>query len=326
MLLCIIAMIYSCCDMVELENPNVKPPIEEPDNPEEPEEKPLIDGSIFNIQINDEIMATLGTGNWNSITFGNGKYVAVNTNAQIAYSTNGINWTIKNIGVENVSDIHCIKYLNGKFIACSNWGTSQSRIWLYSTDGINWYKGGWASGIGSSFRIADFSYNDGEYIAVGSNIYCTSYDGISWTNRSTKLAGGESIALGAGKYVTIYKNNIYYRNAVKDSNEWTKITVNSSKYPLSKIAYGNGKFIAIGAKREYFEYILTYATSSDGVNWNYYEYPANTFLTSTGIYALTFDKGWFVAIAYNNILFSEDGANWKNQSNTNKPRCVCIMQ
>lgn len=77
------------------ENPDDEKPDEE--NPDEPTEEPLTDGSLFTVQLNDDIMALVGTGTWNAIAYGNGKYVAVGDGGWIAYSTNGVDWTQKQI-------------------------------------------------------------------------------------------------------------------------------------------------------------------------------------------------------------------------------------
>ena len=96
-------LILGGCDLGAPENPDDEKPDEE--NPDEPTEEPLTDGSLFTVQLNDDIMALVGTGTWNAIAYGNGKYVAVGDGGWIAYSTNGVDWTQKQIGTNSWDDI-----------------------------------------------------------------------------------------------------------------------------------------------------------------------------------------------------------------------------
>lgn len=63
-----------------------------------------------------------------SITYGDGKFVAVSGN--VKYSTDGITWTVGSMPI----NAFAVTYGNGKFVAVSN-STNES---AYSVDGINW--------------------------------------------------------------------------------------------------------------------------------------------------------------------------------------------
>ena len=72
---------------------------------------------------------------WFSVTYGNGKFVAVafsGTN-RVMYSSNGINWTAAAAAENNTWT--SVTYGNGKFVAVSEDGTNRV---MYSTDCINW--------------------------------------------------------------------------------------------------------------------------------------------------------------------------------------------
>lgn len=74
---------------------------------------------------------------WNSMTFGNGKFVAVaqsGSNTRAAYSTNGSTWTLGS-GIP-ANSWESVTYGNGTFVAVAKTGTG-NRV-ATSTDGINW--------------------------------------------------------------------------------------------------------------------------------------------------------------------------------------------
>ena len=70
---------------------------------------------------------------WYSVTYGNGKFVAVaNSSNKSAYSEDGINWTLSTM--PSTASWYTVTYGNGKFVAIAN----ESDQAAYSEDGINW--------------------------------------------------------------------------------------------------------------------------------------------------------------------------------------------
>ena len=73
------------------------------------------------------------TNSWQSVTYGNGKFVAVSGNSGIgAYSEDGINWTSS--ALSSPDRWRSVTYGNGKFVVVAY----NSNATAYSTDGINW--------------------------------------------------------------------------------------------------------------------------------------------------------------------------------------------
>ena len=117
------------------------------------------------------------TDQWRSVTYGDGKFVAVanfGTN-QVMYSTNGINWTSAS-AAEN-ANWQLVTYGDGKFVAVASSGTN---LVMYSTDGINW-----TSASAAAYNPwGSVVYADGKFVAVASggfNRVMYSTDGINWT-------------------------------------------------------------------------------------------------------------------------------------------------
>ena len=138
---------------------------------------------------------------WNSITYGNGKFVAVEIRTdQAAYSEDGINWTTSTM--PSSAKWNSVTYGNGKFVAI----TYNSDKAAYSEDGINWT----ASTMPSSAKWNSVTYGNGKFVAITSNSDKGAYseDGISWT--ASTMASSEywySVTYGNGKFVAIILNS-----------------------------------------------------------------------------------------------------------------------
>src|SRR5690606_35958688 len=78
---------------------------------------------------------SLISGSFKAITYGNGLFVAVGTNAsnQVALSTDGVNWTQYTAPVAHWKDV---VYGNGLFVAVSSYDNSPAV--MTSPDGIHW--------------------------------------------------------------------------------------------------------------------------------------------------------------------------------------------
>ena len=103
------AFLFIACEKDNDDYEPIKPPVEQPEEPVKPEkpdepekpEKPTTPPAtddIINVKIGDSNMI-VGSNNWNAITYGNGKYVAVGEKGYVTMSTNGVDWsTPKQVG------------------------------------------------------------------------------------------------------------------------------------------------------------------------------------------------------------------------------------
>ena len=231
--------------------------------------------------------------NWYSVTYGNGKFVAVaySPNAA-AYSEDGINWT--ETTMPQNKQWYSVTYGNGKFVAIAY----DSNIAAYSEDGINWTETempqntGWQS----------VTYGNGKFVAIAwkTNIAAYSEDGINWTETTLPQSQvWNSVTYGNGKFVAVaWTTNIAAYS--EDGINWTETTLPQSR-DWNSVAYGNGKFVAV----TYYSTIAAY--SEDGINWI-----KTTISQSKSWQSVTYGNGKFVAIAYDSNIaaYSEDGINW----------------
>jgi len=193
-----------------------------------------------------------------SIVYGGGKFVTVGRN-KAAYSMDGVNWTTVsgtafNSGFES-SGTH-IAYGDDKFIAVGYDFFNELGFHpaAFSTDGMNW-TAFTDSTLSSIQPIWDITYADDKFVAVGGAGIAYSMDGITWSlvNDTTFPSQFwiQGIAYGAGKFVAetgaadASGTLLAYST---DGITWTIAPITPfGGYTVYDIAYGNGKFVAVGA-------------------------------------------------------------------------------
>jgi hypothetical protein len=91
-----------------------------------------------------------------------------------------------------------------------------------------------------------------------------------------------------------------------DGIDWSFVTLPSNEI-WSKVAYGNGKFVALANRSEFSYSSSIAAISSDGVSWTQATIPAGNYSS------IVYGSEKFVAITSNGkIYYSEDGLSWSS--------------
>lgn len=167
-------------------------------------------------------------------------------------------------------------------------------------------------------------YANGRWLALGisDNIsfLMTSTDGYSWQRERPNRGSIMRLAYGNGKFVMVGNidnqvtgNNIPVIQTSTDGITWTfkMIIAKPRQSTFSAVAYGNGKWIAVGS------YGLAYVSTDNAVSWQ----PMSTFEQSqNNLYAIAYaNNTWMVSgeqttEEHNNddtiIYTSSDGINW----------------
>lgn len=131
-----------------------------------------------------------------SICYENGKYIAGGAyNGQMAYSTDGINWTAVNQYAYSKGGVYSLCYGNGKFIA----GGYKGQM-AYSTNGINW------TAINQNVltsTVYALCYGNGKFVAGDQDGHMAySADGINWTAITQSIfTYTNSACYGNGKFI-----------------------------------------------------------------------------------------------------------------------------
>jgi hypothetical protein len=259
----------------------------------------------FGVNWNQRISAA--DNSWNSVTYGNGLFVAVSANGngnRVMTSPDGINWTFRTSAADN--SWNSVTYGNGLFVAVSGNGNG-NRV-MTSPDGINWTfrtsaaDNGWNS----------VTYGNGLFVAVAStgtnNRVMTSPDGINWTIRtSARDNSWISVTYGNGLFVAVANNGGANRVMTSpDGITWTASTSAIEGNGWNSVTYGNGLFVAVaitGAGNRVM-------TSINGINWTSRSGATGT----TNWMSVTYGNGLFVAVnnigTGNRVMTSPNGITW----------------
>ena len=272
-------------------------------------------------------------GNWVSIAYGNGIFVAISggSSGAVQTSPDGINWTSRT-STTSSGNWSSVCYGGGLFVAVAQSTVSTSGAVQTSPDGINWTArtstvaqgGGWVS----------VCYGGGLFVAVSyttttTGAIQTSPDGINWTAR-TSIA-----AFANGWFSVCYGGNIFVAVALTTSTSgaiqtsydgitWTaRTSISALTLGWYSVTYGNNLFVAVA---ETTSTARTIQTSPDGINWTE---RASVATSSSGWHSVAYGNGVFVALAYNNSLTlsiqtSTDGITWTARTTIAHTAWNCI--
>lgn len=110
-----------------------------------------------------------------TIVYGNGKFVAMGDYGTSITSTDGINWTTRQLAGNAAASWNAVTYGNGRFVAV---GTSWRSI--SSIDGINWTD----TPSNETTNFNSIGYDGNVFLAMKYKDRMTSTDGINWTHLS----------------------------------------------------------------------------------------------------------------------------------------------
>jgi hypothetical protein len=143
---------------------------------------------------------------WQSVTYGNGIFVAVATvvngggATKVMTSANGINWTARNPS-STANYWRGVTFGNGMFVAVSASSPTGHPSFMTSLDGINW-TGRTPPGNAAAWAV---TYGNGLFVSVAeSGALMTSPDGMNWTIQYSPAANTwQDVAYGNGRFVAV---------------------------------------------------------------------------------------------------------------------------
>jgi hypothetical protein len=244
---------------------------------------------------------------WQSVTHGNGLFVAVaesGTGNRVMTSPDGVTWTTRT----SAGDMtwKSVTYGNGTFVAVASGGTNRV---MTSPDGINW-TARTASANASWWSV---TYGNGLFVAIAytatTSCVMTSPDGNSWTNQTAAAAHWwKSVTYGNGLFVAVAQSGT--GNRVMTSPDGTNWTSRNSAADNAwwSISYGNGLFVAV-AQSGTGNRVMT---SPNGINWT-----ISTSAADNAWWSISYGNGLFLAVATNGVnqlMTSPDGITWTSRT------------
>jgi hypothetical protein len=228
--------------------------------------------------------------NWQSVTYGGGKFVAVSSNGNAMLSTDGNTWAYATN--PQSGNWRSVTYGGGKFVAVSSNNTGV----MLSTDGDTWLYAATPQS-GAWFSV---TYGGGKFVAVsytGNTMLST--DGDTWVYATTQLYGNWfSVIYGDGKFVAVSFHFIHKVMLSTDGDTWVYATTQLSG-EWTSVTYGGGKFVAVS-------YSGNAMLSTDGDTW------VSASTPQSGIWiSVTYGGGEFVAVSDDTgVMLSTDGDTW----------------
>ena len=265
--------------------------------------------SVFKLTIRSSLDQTIWVsrpstasqmGDWSSVAYGNGTFVAVAQSGSyyVKTSPDGITWTTRTAATAQYWNN--VAYGNGIFVAVSTCCGSGNRA-MTSTDGITW-----TSRAGLSYDWNAVAYGNGMFVAVGeSGHVMTSPDGITWTWRNSGLSRAwKGITYDNGLFVAVGLDGSQRVMTSPNGITWTPR--DAASVAFRSVTYGNGLFVAVG-----YGGSNGVMTSPDGITWTSRMFGAGNTWRS-----VTFGNGLFVAISedgVNRVMTSPDGITWTSE-------------
>lgn len=270
-----------------------------------------------------------------ALAFGNGKFVAVNNYGEIYYSSDARKWTKCKLAFDE--ELTTVAFCNGRFTVAGlsvtlmsddgvNWKYYDMNPGAYVVSAVVRTKEGKYVGIGERGQKAESGERYKEYLSMCSTDGLNwnpeeFYLGLSWDTvldpKNNYIIRGITAISPEGKIwvvttdITVHSVKITSGNgiaiAVKtDGNAKTYPAVKDwsapiTSYSLKSVAYGNGKFLAVGRDN-------IFAISNDGQKWM-----PHTLVDGIkyNINDMAFGEGHFVAVGSSGIMASLDGIEWK---------------
>ena len=247
--------------------------------------------------------------NWRSIEYGDGKFVAISANSNIAaYSYDGIDWFQTVMPAE--VNWKKVVYGNGKFVAVSGYEEA-SNIASYSEDGMLWVQ----TAMPSIANWSSVAYGNGRFVAVSGGVSSSavaaySEDGINWHEVSMpKALYWRDIVYSNGLFVTIgFQSSNRYIAYSENGIDWSK---------AMEASLGSGSLFDMATNHDgiFISNVLSY----NEILKVTYNKAANSW--SMARYDLPYSCEWrpvaygnnkFITIGYNSnkAAYSQDGTDW----------------
>lgn len=228
-------------------------------------------------------------GSIRDVAAGNGRYVAVGPQGSVLLSLDGATWS--SYAIDSSLQFNRILFGGTQFMAVSNTDNPFVANLYRSSDGKTWTP----TGPSKQSISALFYMHDRWFVTAPGHLY-TSTDGQAWTTSGD--FNPTFLAYGDGAYVGLDMKKSYISI---DGLHWqTNPAPNDGLMFWQGLAYGNGRFVALGDANQCY-------TTTDGTSWSKQHLPG---WAAKGV---TFSNGQFVigdAMMTPGALVSSDGLNW----------------
>lgn len=252
---------------------------------------------------------------WYSITYGDGKFVAVATSGtdasgdRVMTSTDGVTWTRS--ALAGTAQGYGVTYGEPggtpRFVAARDdgriWTSDDATTWTQQTTPVTSH--GWQA----------LAYGNSTYVVVGrapgAFRSMSSSDGITWSTGDLPAYEWTSVTYGAGTFVAVSSGGQVATSS--DGATWTPQTTGVVANAWTSVTYGGGLFVAVSSSGTGNRVM----TSPNGITWTPGASAADNNWNS-----VTYGGGTFVAVGSsgtgNRVMTSTDGVTWTTRSTPDK--------
>ncbi len=255
-------------------------------------------GSIFTSRdAVNWIPRTAAITNWlRAVASVNQSWIAVGDGGTILTSFDGANWTTRPSGV--TQNLWTVAGTPGRYVV-----GGQSGVLLTSPDTANWTR---TTPAGFTGEVYAAGYQQGQFVVAGAGgTIFSSTDGASWTPRRDQNLGNwiRALAFGGSRYVFTTDTDTFY--STPDLASYVSVVAPPYNYttPRFSIAYGAGRFVAVGSGGEI-------SSSPDGQNWT----AQGAIGARWANHSAAWGNGYWVVVgARGSIQTSRDGIAWERR-------------
>jgi hypothetical protein len=178
-----------------------------------------------------------GTGDFVSIAYGNGYWVAVGSLGRLYYKSGSPvgAWTSNAQGTNNLS---AVAYDNGYWVV-----VGQSGVLYYKASTPD---GAWTSNTQGTTQLSAVAYGNGYWVAAGANgvlYYKSSTPDGAWTSNTQGTSSFLTVAYGNGYWVAAGNFSVLYYKASTPDGAWTS---NSPSVVIRAALYAGGRWLLVG--------------------------------------------------------------------------------
>jgi hypothetical protein len=267
-------------------------------------------GKMYGIPSNSQSALILTNDfEWESVAYGNNRFVAVATTGHVMTSFDGYAWTLG--ASNNLGRARNIAFGNGLFVVVrgdpvpppnSTVQPGQITTIATSRDGITWTYIAYA---GDRRPWEDIAYGNNIFVGMTRDrrVLVSFNGGLTWsTQLFPKFLEVLGVTYRIGVFVFVGSQGYLLRG---DGIIWSGHNVNSNSW--NSVAYGNGLFVAVASSGTGNRVM----TSPDGITWTTRSTAGLDYAWSS----VAFANNLFVAVAISgHSMISYDGITWTSRT------------
>ncbi|MGO8697308.1 MAG: hypothetical protein ACLQVY_06280 [Limisphaerales bacterium] len=224
--------------------------------------------------------AGLDNASFNGVSWGNGVFVAAESEGSIYTSTDGQNWAQQ---TDLGAPLNAIAFGSGAFVVAANKGEV-----FASSDGVQWKP----HTTGLVEDLMGICYGNGLFVVVAwDGTIASSADGKKWTlsaNQPSTMSELFGVGYGNKQFVAVGESGMIETSP--DATEWTLQTNYAVAASLLRsVAWGDDEFVAVGDGG--------WTVRGNGSDWT-----SSSSATVNDLYSVIFTNGSFVAVGDNGTI------------------------